>query len=95
MKSVAIPGGVEYLRSAVLGLDLPGEKRNGATALVIRDPRTGEEFASALEAYEQQRRILEDQVRAEKARASTAEAEASAAKQGVRVLEQRLRELTG
>lgn len=55
--------------------------------LVIRDPRTGEEFASALEASEQQRRILEDQLRAEKARASTAGAEASAAQERVRVLE--------
>ncbi|MDE0106992.1 MAG: hypothetical protein OXN96_04260 [Bryobacterales bacterium] len=90
VKSVVIPGGVEHLQSGVLGLDLRGEKRDGATVLVIRDPRTGEEFASALEVSEQQRRILEDQVRAEKARASTAEAEASAAKERVRVLDQRL-----
>ncbi|MYK09021.1 MAG: hypothetical protein F4041_05195 [Acidobacteriia bacterium] len=95
MAPVAGPGGVEYQQSRVLGLDLRSERRDRATVLVLGDPRTGEEFDGALEASEQQRRILEDQVRAEKARASTAEAEASAAKERVRVLEQRLRELTG
>ena len=109
VESVERTGGVEYLRSGVLGLDLRGEKRNGATVLVIRDPRTGEEFDGAQEASERQRRILEDRVRAEKARASAAKDEAIAAKdeaiaakarastaeERVRVLEQRLRDLTG
>lgn len=52
----------------MLGSDLRGEQRNEVTVLVIRDPWTGEEFASALEASEQQRKILEDQVRTEEAR---------------------------
>ncbi len=95
VESAASTDGVEYLRSGVLGLDLRGKQRNGATVLVIRDPRTGEEIDGALEASEQQRRILEDRVRAEKARASTAEARASTAEERVRVLEQRLREFTG
>ncbi len=95
VESAASTDGVEYLRSGVLGLDLRGEQRNGATVLVIRDPRTGEEIDGALEASEQQRRILEDRVRAEKARASTAETRASTTEERVRVLEQRLREFTG
>ena len=101
LESVEGTGGVEYLRSGVLGLDLRGEKRNGATVLVIRDPRTGEEFDGALEASERQRRILADRVRAEEARASAAKDEARAAKveagvakERVRILEQRLRDLT-
>lgn len=48
--------------------------------LVIRDPRTGEEFASALEASERQRKIADDR--------------ASAAQERVQELEQRLRDLT-
>ena len=102
VESAASTDGVEYLRSGVLGLDLRGEQRNGATVLVIRDPRTGEEIDGALETSERQRRILEDRVRAEKARVSTAEARgstaedrASTAEERVRVLEQRLREFTG
>ena len=102
VESVAGTDGVEYLRSGVLGLDLRGEQRNGATVLVIRDPRTGEEIDGALETSERQRRILEDRVRAEKARVSTAEARASTAEdrastaeERVRVLEQRLREFAG
>ena len=109
VESVASTDGVEYLRSGVLGVDLRGEQRNGATVLVIRDPRTGEEIDGELEASERQRRILEDRVRAEKARASTAEARASTAEarastaearastaeERVRVLEQRLQEFTG
>ena len=88
VESVARTGGVEYLRSGVLGLDLRGEQRNGATVLVIRDPRTGKEFDGALEASERQRRIAED-------RANTAEEELAAAKEKVRDLEQQLRDHTG
>ena len=71
VESVAGTGGVEYLRSGVLGLDLRGEQRSGATVLVIRDPRTGEEIDGALKASEQQRRIAE-------ARASSAKKELGA-----------------
>lgn len=73
MESVKRTGGIEYVRSEVLGLDLRSERRDGATVLVFRDPRTGEEFDGALESSERRRRIAEDRVR---------------------VLEQRLRELT-
>ncbi len=81
VESVERVGGVEYLPSRVLGLDLRSQRRNGATVLVIRDPRTGEEFDGALEASERQRKIAEDR--------------ASAAEERMRELEQRLRDLTG
>ncbi len=68
VETIAGTGRVEYLGSGVLGLELRGEQRNGATVLVMRDPRTGEEFDGDLEASERQRRILEDRVRAEKDR---------------------------
>ncbi len=102
VESVAGTGGVEYLRSGVLGLELRGEPRTGATVLVIRDPRTGGELDGALEAPEQQRRIAEDrastaedELTAPKDRATTAEEELTAAKERVRDLEQQLRNLTG
>ena len=63
MESVEHTGGIEYVRSEVLGLDLRSEKRDGATVLVFRDPRTGEEFDGALESSERRRRIAEDRVR--------------------------------
>ena len=88
VESVARAGGFAYLRSGVLGLDLRGEKRNGPTVLVIRDPRTGEEFDGELETSERKRRIAEDRVRAAKARRIIAE-------EKERVLEQRLRDLSG
>ena len=95
VESVKCTGGVEYLRSGVLGLDLRGEQRNGATVLVIRDPRTGREFAGALEASERQRRTAEDRASAVEDKLSAARDRASTAEERVRVLEQRLRELTG
>ncbi|MCY4594319.1 MAG: Uma2 family endonuclease, partial [Bryobacterales bacterium] len=108
VESVAGTGGVEYLRSGVLGLDLRGEQRSGATVLVIRDPRTGEEIDGALEASEQQRRIAEarassakkelgavrDELGAVKDELGTAKDRASTAEERVRVLEQQLREVT-
>ena len=108
VESVAGTGGVEYLRSGVLGLDLRGEQRSGATVLVIRDPRTGEEIDGALEASEQQRRIAEDRASSSKKELGTARDElgavkdelgaakdrASTAEERVRVLEQQLREVT-
>ena len=72
VESAASRDGVEYLRSGVLGLDLRGEQRNGATVLVIRDPRTGEEIDGALEASEQQRRIAEDRASSAKKELGTA-----------------------
>ena len=81
VESVARKGGVEYLRSGVLGLDLRGEQRNGATVLVIRDPRTGEEIDGALEASERQRRILADRASAAEDELSAAKDELSAAKE--------------
>ena len=101
VESVERPGGVGYQRSRVLGLDLRGERRNGATVLVIRDPRTGRESDGALEASERQRRMAEDRASAaedalDAARdeLSVARDRASTAEERVRVLEQRLRDLT-
>jgi len=88
VESVEGTGGVGYLRSRVLGLDLRAESRNGATVLVIRDPATGEEFNSALEESERRRRLAEEQLIAAKDRASVAE-------KRIQTLEQQLRELTG
>lgn len=83
VESVAGPGGVEYLRSEVLGLDLHTARRDGATVLSIRDPRTGEEFDGAVEEYERQRTIAE-------ARASAAEDERDAAKDRLSAAEDEL-----
>ena len=94
VESVQRTGGVEYLRSSVLGLDLRTERREGATVLVFRDPRTGEEFAGGLEESERQRSLAEDRARAAEDRASAAESRASAAEKRNRLLEQRLRDLT-
>ncbi|MDE0105195.1 MAG: Uma2 family endonuclease [Bryobacterales bacterium] len=94
VESVQRTGGVEYLRSSVLGLDLRTERREGATVLMIRDPRTGEEFAGGLEESDRQRRLAENRVRAAEDRAIAAEDRASAAETRNRLLEQRLRDLT-
>ena len=37
-----------WLRSRVLGLELRSQRQDGATVLVFRDPRTGEEFDGEL-----------------------------------------------
>ena len=109
VESVEHPGGVGYQRSRVLGLDLRGERRTGATVLVIRDPRTGRESDGALEASERQRRMAEDrasatedeldaasdEVNAARNELSAARDRASTAEERVRELEQRLRDLTG
>ena len=83
-----------YLRSRVLGLELRSAKKDGATVLVFRDPRTGEEFDGGLEEAEQRRQVAEK-------RASVAESQAHqeaglrrAAEERVRALEERLRNLT-
>ena len=80
VKPVKCTGRGRQLRSRVLGLDLRGQSRDGATVLVFRDPRTGEEFDGTLEEAEQRRRA--------------AEKHASAAEERVRALEERLREVT-
>ncbi len=64
VESIQGAGGVGYLRSGVLGLDLRTQRRNGAMVLVIRDPLTGEEFDGALEESERQRRLAEEQLTA-------------------------------
>lgn len=102
VESVAGPGGVEYLRSGVLGLDLRTARRDGATILVIRDPRTGEEFDGALETSERQRRIAEDratvavnELTAARDELNAARDELSASEERIRELEQRLRDAAG
>ena len=79
------------LRSEVLGLELRSRRQDGATVLVFRDPRTGEEFDGAPEEAERRRRIAERDARsarqeasAAKQRASEAEQEASATKRELR-----------
>ena len=88
-------GGIEYVRSKVLGLDLRTEKREGATVLVIRDPRTDDEFHGSLEASERQRRVAENRAKAAEEELTIARHEARATKKRIRSLEQRLRDLTG
>ena len=99
VESVAGAGGFEYLRSRVLGLDLRSERRDRATVLVLRDPRTGEEFDGAfddaLEASERQRRLAEDRASVAENQLTAAKDELSASQKRVRELEQRLRDATG
>ena len=68
------------LRSGVLGLELRSRRQDGATVLVFRDPRTGEEFDGALEEAERGRRIAEREAQAARLEASAARQEASAAR---------------
>ena len=98
VESLAGPGGIEYLRSGVLGLDLRTARRDGATVLVMRDPQTGEEFDGSVEEYDRRRRIAEDerdatkgqleatqaQLEATRDRLSAAEAELSAVKEAAK-----------
>ena len=72
VESAAGPGGVEYLRSGVLGLDLRTARLHGATVLVMRDPLTGKEFDDAVQEFDRQRRIAEDRASAAEDRASAA-----------------------
>ena len=89
--SAVAVGGRVWLRSEVLGLELRGERRDRGTVLVFRDPRTGEEWASAAEreqqAAERERQALEREREA-------AEQRARAAHERARALEERLRALT-
>jgi len=97
-------GGRTWLWSEGLGLELRGERRERGTVLVFRDPRTGEEWASADErerlAVERERLVVERERQAAEKRASAAEREreaaeqrASAADARVRALEEQLRAL--
>ena len=103
--ATAIAGRV-WLRSEVLGLDLRGEWRERGAVLVFRDPRTGEEWASAAEREQQaaERKLTaardeltaaKDALSAKDAELSARDSELSASHQKVRELEQRLRDATG
>ena len=59
-----------WLRSRVLGLELCSQRQDGATVLVFRDPRTGEEFDGDLAESERLRRAAEERASAEAQRAS-------------------------
>ena len=83
-----------WLRSGVLGLELRSRRQDGATVLVFRNPRTGEEFDGTLEEAERRRRIAERDSQAARQEASVAKREASAAKERVRVLKEQLRART-
>ena len=90
--------GRTWLRSEVLGLELRGEWRERGTVLVFRDPRTGEEWASAAErerqAIEREREAAEQRARDAERERQAAERRANAADERVRALEERLRALT-
>ena len=67
-----------WLRSRVLGLELRSQRQGGATVLVFRDPRTGEEFDGDLAESERLRRAAEERASAEAQRASAEAQRASA-----------------
>jgi hypothetical protein len=85
--------GGEWLRSAVLGLELRSARQAGATVLVFRDPLTGEEFDGTLAAVEQRRRAAEDRASAEAERRRAAEERASAAAKRASAAEEKVRAL--
>ena len=91
--------GCEWLRSEVIGLDLRGEWRERGAVLVFRDPRTGEEWASAAEreqqAAERKLTAARDELTAARDALSAKDAKLSASQERVRELEQRLRDATG
>ncbi len=59
-----------WLRSRVLGLEFRSQRQDGATVLVCRDPRTGEEFFGDLAESERLRRAAEERASAAAQRAS-------------------------
>ena len=67
-----------WLRSRVLGLELRSQRQDGATVLVFRDPRTGEEFDGELGESERRRRAAEERANAEAKLRESAEELASA-----------------
>ena len=95
LESVDGPGGVGWLRSEVLGLDLRGERRPGPTVLVIRDPRTGDEIDGSPETSARRRRIAAARARAVEEEFRRQRERTRAAEERERGLEQRLQDLTG
>ena len=89
VSAVAVEGRA-WLRSEVLGLDLRGEQQERGIVVAFRDPRTGEEWASAAE---RERQAAERERQAEKRGRQAAEQRANAAEERVRALEERLRAL--
>ena len=77
----------------MLGLELRSQRQDGATVLMFRDPRTGEEFDGALEEPERRRRAAEDRASAEAKRASAEAKLRRAAEERVQALEKQLRNL--
>ena len=67
-----------WLRSRVLGLELRSQRQDGATVLVFRDPRTGEEFDGDLAESERLRWAAEERASAEAELRQSAEERASA-----------------
>ena len=86
-------GGRTWLWSEVLGLELRGERRERGTVLVFRDPRTGEEWASADErerlAVERERQAAEERASAAQREREAAEREREAAEREREAAEQR------
>ena len=93
VEAVGRAGQVGHLRSRVPGLDLRGQRQDGATVVRFRDPRTGEEFDGALEADERRRWIAERERRAAESRARREAGLRRAAEERERVLLERLRNL--
>ena len=75
-----------WLRSRVLGLELCSQRQDGATVLVCRDPRTGEEFDGDLGESERLRRAAEERASAEVERRRVAEDRARALEKQLRTL---------
>ncbi len=67
-----------WLRSRVLGLELRSRRQDGATVLVFRDPRTGEEFDGDTGEAERRRRAAEERASAEAQLRQSAEERANA-----------------
>ena len=82
-----------WLRSRVLGLELRSQRQDGATVLVFRDPRTGEEFDGDLAESERLRWAAEERASAESKRASAEAERRRAAEERARALEKQLRTL--
>ncbi len=93
VQPVASSDGGWQLQSRVLGLELRSQRQDGATVLMFRDPRTGEEFDGALEEPERRRRAAEDRASAEAKRASAEAKLRRAAEERVQALEKQLRNL--
>ena len=91
LQPVASTDGSGRLQSEVLGLELRSRRQDGATVLVFRDPRTGEEFDGAPEEAERRGRIAERDARSARQEASAAKQRASAAEQEASATKRELR----